>query len=530
MSISFRTRGHRSRAATAIFGAAALVLATAGIALASDTLGTDGDTAAPSGNLAYGSTGANTRACDTRAAGAPGALTISYNGNAQAAHFNPGETLTVTFYPTAGISSVVNGSTAVPADWGTGTTSFKILFTTTVSDTAVSGSVGVSVEGVDYNVGKADGSGRPQFTVAISCGTSVVDTDGDGIPDSSDNCPLVANPDQADVDADGVGDACDDNSYAPALDTAALDATGNEGSTLTTSGSFTDQDGNDTLTITSDDGLVTDNGDGTWSWSLPTTDNGSGTVTVTASDGEHTSATDQFDWSAANVAPTISGVTVGGTGTACIGGNNVTLDYSFSDPGTSDTWDIDIDWGDGSSHTTYTDSSTQGAQSQESHNYAAGSYTITVTVTDDDGGTDSDTSGTVSLTYAMSGILPPFNPDGTSVWKYGSTIPVKVRVTDCDGNPVPGLILKVGTQLMASSNPAASIDEATASTSAADTTGQLRYDSTAGQYIYNFPSKSLADGSATYMMYVRNANVIGKSNTGADAAGQSYQKFGLKLK
>jgi PKD repeat protein len=35
------------------------------------------------------------------------------------------------------------------------------------------------------------------------------DTDGDGIPDSVDNCPSTPNPDQADADGDGVGDACD---------------------------------------------------------------------------------------------------------------------------------------------------------------------------------------------------------------------------------------------------------------------------------------------------------------------------------
>jgi hypothetical protein len=35
------------------------------------------------------------------------------------------------------------------------------------------------------------------------------DTDGDGAADTSDNCPLAANPDQADGDHDGVGDLCD---------------------------------------------------------------------------------------------------------------------------------------------------------------------------------------------------------------------------------------------------------------------------------------------------------------------------------
>ena len=36
-----------------------------------------------------------------------------------------------------------------------------------------------------------------------------VDTDNDGVPDVSDNCPVVDNPDQMDVDFDSVGDACD---------------------------------------------------------------------------------------------------------------------------------------------------------------------------------------------------------------------------------------------------------------------------------------------------------------------------------
>jgi hypothetical protein len=40
-------------------------------------------------------------------------------------------------------------------------------------------------------------------------GTAPPDGDGDGIPDSTDNCPAVANPLQADTDGDKIGDACD---------------------------------------------------------------------------------------------------------------------------------------------------------------------------------------------------------------------------------------------------------------------------------------------------------------------------------
>ncbi len=43
----------------------------------------------------------------------------------------------------------------------------------------------------------------------ILASSHITDSDGDGVPDSSDNCRNDANPNQADADGDGVGDVCD---------------------------------------------------------------------------------------------------------------------------------------------------------------------------------------------------------------------------------------------------------------------------------------------------------------------------------
>ena len=46
------------------------------------------------------------------------------------------------------------------------------------------------------------------------------DVDQDGLKSTVDNCPAVANPDQADLDGDGKGDACDDDSDGDGLSDA----------------------------------------------------------------------------------------------------------------------------------------------------------------------------------------------------------------------------------------------------------------------------------------------------------------------
>ena len=89
-----------------------------------------------------------------------------------------------------------------------------------------------------------------------------------------------------------------------------------------------------------------------------------------------------------------------------------------------------IDWGDGNTQTV----SAATSPLVLSHTYAAaGSYTATIRVSDDDGGTGNATAD-VMVQFNTSGFLQPINPDGTSVFKYRSTIPVKISFTDCDGS------------------------------------------------------------------------------------------------
>jgi hypothetical protein len=71
-------------------------------------------------------------------------------------------------------------------------------------DSLSSGEHMITLSAVD-----SDGNvGTASITISIS---SIQDSDGDGIGDDVDNCPLVYNPGQADADHDGLGDACDND-------------------------------------------------------------------------------------------------------------------------------------------------------------------------------------------------------------------------------------------------------------------------------------------------------------------------------
>ena len=118
------------------------------------------------------------------------------------------------------------------------------------------------------------------------------DTDADGVLDAHDNCPLVANADQADADGDGLGDACEVPNRAPTANSQTVPATEDIAASVTLSG--TDPDGG-SLSFT----LVPNGGpsNGTLTGTAPNLAytprpdfNGTDTFAFTVSDGTLTSA------------------------------------------------------------------------------------------------------------------------------------------------------------------------------------------------------------------------------------------------
>jgi PKD domain-containing protein len=214
-------------------------------------------------------------------------------------------------------------------------------------------------------------------------------------------------------------------------------------------------------------------------------------VDLTDEDGTFIDQANPLSVTADNVKPAPSIDSLTGTGgTACLAGNTVTLGFSWIDPaGTNDMYSYDVNWGDASAHSTGSNATSPVAGL--THTYAAGGpFTVSVTVNDEDPGSPNTavTSASFSFLYNTSGILQPINLTGPrSSFKIGSTIPVKLRVTDCSGTAVSGLILTVH---LAQTDPTADSVNELVSTSAADSGTTMRFTGAPdNQYIFNMSTK-----------------------------------------
>jgi len=122
-----------------------------------------------------------------------------------------------------------------------------------------------------------------------------------------------------------------------------------------------------------------------------------------------------------------------------------------------------------------------------------GIYTVTYNVTDAALNPAVQVTRTVNVVYKFGGILPPINSDGSSIFKLGSTVPVKFQLTDADGNFVTNAVATIWVKKL--SNGVLPGEMEAVSTSAATTGNLFRYDSTSNQYIFNLATKLLSKGN-----------------------------------
>ena len=181
----------------------------------------------------------------------------------------------------------------------------------------------------------------------------------------------------------------------PQVESGASDVIVPEGSMASTSGSFSDPDG-DPLDLSCSGfcaGFV-DNGDGSWRWSRLEPDDADDRPTVVTADDGLLTVNDGFTVTVTNLAPVITSTS--GVPTLSSLATGVTASADFTDAGFEDTHVATFNWGDGSSSPGAVSESGDAGNATASHQYQVpGTYTVAVTVTDDDGGSDTAQIGTV---------------------------------------------------------------------------------------------------------------------------------------
>ncbi|MDA0770446.1 MAG: Ig-like domain-containing protein [Chloroflexi bacterium] len=184
---------------------------------------------------------------------------------------------------------------------------------------------------------------------------------------------------------------------APVLTADNATVSVDEGQNAANSGTFGDVDG-DIVTLNASVGSVTNDGGGTWSWGLATSDgpSESQTVTITGDDSNGGMGTTTFDLTVNNVAPSVGSITAPMDPVEI--GASVNVSAPLSDPGVLDVHTAVWDWGDGSQCDTSVDldcfvTEAGGVGTTDAtHAYSTpGVYTLNVTVTDNDGASDSST-------------------------------------------------------------------------------------------------------------------------------------------
>src|SRR5439155_6115890 len=159
-------------------------------------------------------------------------------------------------------------------------------------------------------------------------------------------------------------------------------------------------------------------------------DNGTYTATLTVTDAAGLSSTDSAVVNVNNVVP--SQLSLALSATSISEGSSITLGGSFADPGSLDTHQVVVNWGDGSTNTTVSLAAGVLNFSGVSYQYKdnptgqpTGSYAISVTVTDKDGA-----SSSASTSVQVKNVAPTANANGPYSGTVGTAISFKGTATD----------------------------------------------------------------------------------------------------
>jgi len=195
----------------------------------------------------------------------------------------------------------------------------------------------------------------------------------------------------------------------------------NEGEAASNSGTIDDPDG-DPVTLSASVGLITNNNDGTWSWSFSSTDGPSESqnIVINANDGNEGITEEVFTLVVNNVAPTIASIIVP-PDPVSMTNQPIFISSTFSDPaGIADEsytclYNFGDDTGDQPGVVTYPNSLSP------AHTYEMpGVYLVTVSIMDKDGGSVTKPSSSYVVIYDPEGGFVTgggwiYSPEGASV-------------------------------------------------------------------------------------------------------------------
>jgi hypothetical protein len=116
----------------------------------------------------------------------------------------------------------------------------------------------------------------------------------------------------------------------------------------------------------------------------------------------------------------------------------------------------------------------------------------------DAAGNKASASFKVRVSFAWSGFQPPINSDGTSIFKLGSTVPVKFQLVAPDGDFMRNAVAKIYFAKI--SDGIVGLEVEAVSTAAATSGNLFRYDASSEQYVFNWGTKGLKSGAGTYMV------------------------------